>query len=146
MTTSDELIAQEPEATPEEEASYVIDPDRAREFQRSPRAIFLSRRCADCRERLADKWAELPELTQIKDIVECCSTKEDYIRPDMPMQEIIFREILAAGNKPVRLDQLHYLVTDKWYTPTNPRNISASSLKKVLDSDIHYGFVESSQK
>jgi hypothetical protein len=140
------MTTQEPESTPEKEATYVIDADRVREFQRSPRAIFLSRRCADCQERLEGKWAETPEAAQIKDIVECCSTKEDYIRPDMPMQEIIFREILAAGNKPLRLDHLHYLVTDKWYTPTNPRNISALSLKKVLDSDVHYGFVESAQK
>ena len=145
MTTSDELTTQDPETTPEEQTSYVIDPDRAREFKRSPGAIFLSRRCPECQERLEDKWADTPEATQIKEIVKCCATKNDYIRPDMPMQEIIFREILATGNKAISLEQLHYLVTDKWYTPTNPRNIRVSSLKKVLDGDIHYGFVASTQ-
>ena len=123
-------------------AAYVIDPDRSRDLRRSLAAILLERRCPDCRERIGDKWADVPEATQAKEIAECCATKSGFIRPNMPMQEIVFRELLAAGNQPIDLEKLHFSVTDKWYTPTNPRNISPASLKKVLDNDLYYGLVD----
>ena len=146
MTTSDDLITQEPEPVVEKQSYYVIDPDRTREFLRSPGAILFSHRCPSCQERLEGRWSELSEKEQFKEIAECCATQEGFIRPDMPMQEIIFREILSGGNAPIDLEQLHYLVTDRWYTPSNPRNIRVSSLKRVLDNDTYYGFKEVSEE
>ncbi|MCE2465742.1 MAG: hypothetical protein J4G01_06660 [Dehalococcoidia bacterium] len=142
MTAMDGLRDQVPDDSSETTAAYVIDPERSKDLRRSLAAILLERRCPECRERLGDKWAEIPEATQTKEISQCCATKSGFIRPNMPMQEIVFRELLAAGNQPIGLDQLHFSVTDKWYTPTNPRNISASSLRKVLDNDLYYGLVD----
>ena len=142
MTSMDGLRDQMPDEPSGITAAYVIDPDRSRELRRSLPAILLERRCIECRERVGDKWADVPESTQTKEIAQCCATKSGFIRPNMPMQEIVFRELLSAGNQPIGLDQLHFSVTDKWYTPTNPRNISASSLKKVLDNDLYYGLVD----
>ena len=142
MTSMDGLRDQMTDEPSEITAAYVIDPGRSRDLRRSLAAILLERRCSDCRERIGDKWADVPEATQAKEIAQCCATKSGFIRANMPMQEIIFRELLTAGNQPIGLDQLHFSVTDKWYTPTNPRNISASSLKKVLDNDLYYGLVD----
>ncbi len=142
MTAMDGLRDQKTDDSPDTNAAYVVDSARSKELRRSLTAILLERRCPDCRERLGDKWADIPEEKQTKEIAECCATKSDFIRANMPMQEIVFRELLAAGNQPVSLSQLHSYVTDKWYTPTNPRNISASSLKKVLDNDLYYGLLD----
>ena len=58
----------------------------------------------------------------------------------MPMQEIVFRTLLAGGNKPAALSHLHNEVTDTWYTPMNPRSISVDNVRRVLDGDSYYGF------
>ena len=102
----------------------------------------MSRRCPSCEARLQET-GEIPSVeAQIKEIEECCGNKEGFIRPEMPMQEIVFRTLLAGGNVPVSLSQLHYQVTDRWYTPANPRSISVAGLKTVLDADLYYGFKE----
>ena len=142
MTTSDDLETQQPEPSPPQIPYYVIDLSRAKEFDRSLPVILLSRRCPSCRAQLESSSDLPPDEEQIKEIASCCSTQEGYIRPEMPMQEIIFRTLLSGGNQRVSLEQLHYLVTDRWYTPNNPRNISIDSLKQVLDHDSYYGFQE----
>ena len=148
MTTSEDTQIEEPEAvTPEavaEEvhAHYVIDPSRLQELDRSLLAMLLSRRCPSCKPKLEARVKPPTEAEHIKQIAKCCSKKEGFIRPDLPMQEIIFRSILSEGNKPVTVEHLHDLVTDRWYTPANPRSLSVDALKRVLDNDIYYGFKE----
>ena len=48
--------------------------------------------------------------------------------------------MLVAGNKPTSVERLHSLVTEEYYTPMNPRSITAVGLKRVLDRDLYYGF------
>ena len=145
MTTPGDVEPHETESSVQEGSYYIIDPARGRDLNRSLVAMFLERRCPSCQARLKDNMEEPTEEEHIKEITECCSTQEGFIRPDMPMQEIIFRSVLSEGNQPISLERLHYLVTDRWYTPNNPRNISISGLKRVLDSDMYYGFSEVSR-
>lgn len=142
MTTPEDVIAEETESIAEEIPYYVIDQSRVAELDRSVTALLLSRRCPSCKTRLKSRRRVPSEEAQIKEIAECCATREGFIRADMPMQEIIFRSILSEGNKPVSLEKLHYLVTDQWYSPVNPRSISAGGLKLVLDNDLYYGFAQ----
>ena len=132
----------EPPPEPEQESYYKIDLDRAVEQSRSLAVLLSSRRCASCKEQL-ESSAELPSAEeQIKAIAGCCATREGFIRAEMPVQEIVFRTILSNSNKLVSLEKLHEDVTERWYTPLNPRTISASGLKRVLDRDVYYGFTE----
>ena len=140
MTIREELETTEPESAAEVMPSYVIDPARVAELNRSLATILYSRRCASCKARLEASGAAPSAQEHMKEISKCCATQDGFIRPEMPMQEIMFRTILSGGNRPVSLERLHYAVTDTWYTPINPRNISASSLRQVLDSDDYYGF------
>ena len=141
MTTLEEdMEIQEPE-TPVEEVPYcIVDEAKLAQVGRSLAAILLSRRCSSCTERLEASGEALSAEAHIKEIGECCATKEGFIRPDMPMQEIVFRSLLVAGNKPTSVERLHFLVTEEYYTPMNPRSITAVGLKRVLDSDVFYGF------
>jgi hypothetical protein len=142
LTTPDDALVQPTDSETPEDFSYTIDPNRTRSFNRSLAAILYARRCEPCRSRLQDTQHQLADEDQIKEIAECCPTKEEFIRPEMPMQEIIFRTILSEKNQSVSLEHLQYLVTDRWYTPANPRNISSSRLKQVLDNDLYYGFTQ----
>ena len=142
MTTPEEMEAQEPDATPQEISYYVIDPSLAGGHGRSLSVILLGRRCPSCKARLEASGAVPSEEKQIKEIAECCATKEGFIRPEIPLQEIVFRTLISQKNKPVSLEQLHYLVTEGWYSPINPRSLTVTSLKRVMDNDNYYGFKE----
>lgn len=142
MTLPENVQSQEPEDTPEVDPRYVIDPSKTEYLHRSLTALLGSRRCSDCRERLQAQGTDVSIEEHISQIRECCSKQEGFIRPEMPMLEMIFRTLLAGGNKPATLSHIHYEVTETWYTPMNPRNIGVSNLKRVLDSDDFYGFVE----
>ena len=142
MTTSEELETLEPESVPQEISHYVIDPSLARAQGRSLAIILLGHRCESCRERL-EANGEIPtEEQHIKEISKCCSTREGFIRPEMPLQDIVLRTLIAEANRPVSLERLHYLVTEGWYSPINPRSLSQDALKRVLDYDEYYGFKE----
>ena len=142
MTTPEDVKIQESDSPSEEESYYVVDPAKAKELDRSLEVLLLTRRCPSCKARL-ESTGETPSLeAQIKDIAKNCAHHEGYIRPEMPMQEIVFRCILAERNQPMSLNHLHHLVTDEWYTPANPRNLSVAGLKLVLDHDQYYGFQE----
>ncbi len=125
-----------------QEFKYFIDPQRSKELGRSLETMLLSRRCASCRIELSRQPEPPPAEQQIKDIAQCCSTAEDFIRPEMPLLEIVFRTLLAAGNRPHTLEELHYAVTERWATPTNPRSLSAKDLRRILVRDRFYGFRE----
>ncbi len=142
MAPDTEPIEEEAEEAPPMISYYVIDPARAEELERSLSVMLMSRRCSSCKDRIAASQEKPSVNEHLKQIAKCCSGQEGFIRPEMPMQEIVFRSILAEGNKPVKLEVLHDLVTDKWYTPINPRNLSVVGLKRVLDNDVYYGLKE----
>jgi len=139
-------VLQNAEATSAREVSYVIDLERCRLLRRSPEQMLLQRRCPACRARLEEASKPRRPETHIRDIARCCSRKEDFITPDMPLLEIVYRTLLAAGNKPVRLRELHHRVTQEWATPSNPKNVSLEDLRRILDSDTYYGFAAISQE
>ena len=145
MTMPEDIESQETESGVQEGSYYTIDLARGRDLNRSLVTMLLVRRCPSCKARLEANMEDPTEEEHIREIMECCSNQEGFIRPDMPMQEIIFRSVISEGNRPTSLKQLHYLVTDRWYTPNNPRNISIIGLKRVLDSDMYYGFNEVSR-
>ena len=76
--------------------------------------------CSECREtvgklsevQLVDMVdPETAEVTKVDAIWEairaCCSLKPDYITPDTPLLDSIFRTFLANGNKPLSILDLH---------------------------------------
>ena len=144
MTTRDSR--ENPQTTASEEASYYwVDPNRLTELHRSLEVILLGRRCLSCKDQPANVTQPPPAKEQIKHIVGCCAKDETFIRPGMAMQEIVFRVLLAGGNRPISLDDIHYQLTERWATPSNPMNIPKEGLKRVLDSDDFYGFRDVAQ-
>jgi len=130
----------EEEEGPELKPYYLIAPSRFEELNLSLTDMLLSRQCPESKKRLDSSSKKTTDSQRIKEIAKCCAKKEGFIVAEMPLQEIVFKSLLSQGNKQVSLEQLHYLVTDKWYSPVNPRSISPKGLQQVLDNDAHYGF------
>ena len=76
----------------------------------------------------------------IREIAQNYKDDPNFIRSDMPVQEIIFRTMLARSNRPIALSDLHYELTERWATPIRPIVITQQRLLRILDDDTYYGF------
>ena len=76
----------------------------------------------------------------VTEIAKFCSNEPDFVRHNMPIQEMVFRMLLLRGNKPTLLEDLHHDLTEKWASPTRPISITLENLNRVLASDTFYGF------
>jgi hypothetical protein len=137
---SGEVIEQTPEAevpeeeTPEEEnPRYEVSFVRLQELQRSPVPISPSK---------SKPLSEMPEAKAlVREIAKNHGGDPEFIRSDMPIQEIIFRTLLAGGNKSILLTDLHYELTERWATPIRPIVVNRERLIRIMDTDTYYGFV-----
>ena len=128
----------------EENYSYIISFERLEELNRSALQLVAERRGPSYPSR--DKPDH--ELTNVQllvdEIAEHYTEDEDFIRTDMPIQEIVFRVLLTRRNQPTPLRDLHYELTERWATPVRPINVSELGLRRILDADTHYGFARMS--
>ena len=151
MTTQDpkaqELVDELAEDSVEEEPVrknplFLISVDRLAKLERSPIHLVAGRLAADS----PSKSKAIGELGDVKSLIREISQsyKNDasFIRSDMPVQEIVFRTLLARNNRPMSLADLHYELTEKWATPIRPIVITEERLLRILDNDTYYGFVK----
>ena len=130
----------------EEEYFYIISFDRLEELNRSALQLVAERRGPSYPSR--DKPDH--ELTNVQalidEIAEHYTEDEDFIRTEMPIQEIVFRILLTRRNQPTPLRDLHYELTERWATPVRPIKVSELGLRRILDADTHYGFARAAGK
>ena len=119
---------------------YHVDIDRIEQLNRSPIQIIGARRGPSCPSLLEPNQESLDPKKIMAEIAKHCANEPDYIRNDMPIQEMIFRILLLRNNKPTSLDDLHSDLTETWANPTRPINISLAGLSRILMSDNYYGF------
>ncbi len=134
---AEDLVEEQPE---KENPMFVISVDRLAKLERSPVHLVAGRLASTS----PSKSKPINELGEVKGLIREISQnyKNDpnYIRSDMPLQEIIFRTLLARNNRPMSLADLHYELTERWATPVRPIVITEERLLRILDSDTYYGF------
>ena len=141
MTTPDPKAKQQVDEQPEKEnPMFLISVDRLKELDRS--AVHLvAGRLASTSPSKSKPVKELGDVKGlIREIAQNYKNDPNYIRSEMPVQEIIFRTLLARGNRPMSLSDIHYELTERWATPIRPIVITEERLLRILDSDIYYGF------
>ena len=124
----------------EQSQYYHVNIDRIKQLNRSPISIIAARRGPSCPSLLESNQDSLDPTKVMAEIAKYCANEPDYIRNDMPIQEMVFRILLLRNNKPTSLDDLHSDLTEKWAKPTRPINISLAGLSRILISDNYYGF------
>jgi hypothetical protein len=120
---------------------YYISFERLNQLSRSAVAI-LSSRLGPSNLTIDQELNDPQEL--VNEIATHSATEPGFIRPDMPIQEIIFRILLSRQNEPTLLWDLHHELTEKWATPIRPINITQEGLQRILDNDTYYGFAQKS--
>ncbi len=137
MTTAESEVSQEPTLV----AQYQISFPRLAQLNRSAVTLVAGRRPAAC-PSLQKPDQELPEVAKlVSEIARYSKNDEEYIKTEMPIQEIVFRILLRQRNRPTYLSDIHYELTEKWATPVRPITMSEDTLGRILDADTYYGFV-----
>ncbi|HUV51693.1 MAG TPA: hypothetical protein VMW64_01285 [Dehalococcoidia bacterium] len=125
--------AQEQEVV-EIQPRYFIDLNWYQEQGRSFVALATSRLCPVSRKKEKSK----SDAALLRVIKQCCSKREGFITPTMPLLEIVFRQLLANGNQPLGLDQIQEQL-QKYLGDTSAKDISLPKLKRIIENDRYYG-------
>ncbi len=74
-------------------------------------------------------------------IVSSSSHDADYLLPDTPLKEALFRIILANGNRPMSADRISQILTERWAMSAYPRNLSPHVINRLLENSANYCIV-----
>ena len=91
--------------------------------------------CPKCRKLFQDKEPEAEEVVKV--ITSCCSQREGFLTPNMPLMACIFRIFLANGNQSLSLEELASKLAEYCYA--NTRSIVPETLLRILRKDYYYG-------
>ena len=118
---------------------FQISLARLDQLQRSPVHLIASRLTEAC-PSYGTPAHELNPVDLIREIQEFQADSHDFIRYDMPIKEIAFRTLLARGNEPMSLNEIHGELTVRWSNALRPISIELPLLGRVLEADTYYGF------
>ena len=74
-------------------------------------------------------------------IVNSSSNDTDYLLPDTPMKEALFRIILANGNRPMDAEEISQILNERWAMSAYPRNLSPHVINRLLENSANYCIV-----
>ncbi len=114
---------------------YHIDMHWYQEQGRSFAILATSRLCPISRKKEKSK----SEAVLLRTIKQCCSKREGFITPNMPLMEMVFRLFLANGNQPLGLEQIQEQLQQRLGDFGATRDIFISKLKRIIDNDRYYG-------
>ncbi len=116
--------------------TYFISADAA---SRSLSVLISSRQCYMCRQELEDEQITAADPQDFMETVSAhCSREQDYLLPDTPMKESIFRVLLAHGNEPMSAEQISDVLEEKWAMTPFPRDTSPQVIQRLLDDSGYY--------
>ena len=117
---------------------FTIDLGWYQEAGRSFSALARSRLCPACQKKHPPIHSRTDSelLDAIRD---CCSHKEGFITPYMPLLEMIFRILLANGAQPMGLEEIQELLRRKLNTFGEFRDTSTEILERLIKGDDYYG-------
>ena len=121
------------EETPEA-PNYFIDFEGAKNIGRDISLLIAARKC------YADRQADTDESLLSSDpkehldrIVKHCAETPDYLLPDTPLKDAIFRVMLAAGKQLMTAEEISAELSARWAVSTYPRDLSPKVIGRILD-------------
>ena len=118
---------------------YLIDFETADATSRSLSVMIAGRRChVDQQADDEAPTASSDAAPYMKRIVDHCTETPDYLLPDTPLKEAIFRVLLSRGNEPVNAEEVSQVLSEKWASTPYPRDVSAGVIQRLLDNSDTY--------
>ncbi len=124
-------------------APYFIDQKAAEASRRSLPVLISSRLCWRCRQGFEDVQIITADPQNFVDrIVKHCANEQDFLLPDTPMKEAIFRVLLGKSNDPMTAEQISATLSSKW---PMTRITSPQVIQRLLDNSTYYCIAPASE-
>ena len=125
---------------------YFIDLKGTMHHRRSVAAMIAGRRCFACRSADPDGAVPTSEPKDyVKQIASQCSDTPDFLLPDTPLKESLFRVILAGRNLPMSVDQIRAALMARWADSNHvARDASEASIRAILNNSLGYCIISQS--
>lgn len=139
------MTAQEETTTDREPqpARYAISEDAANELRRNLSLIACLRQCYTCLQGVETAESASVPLSEFMDnIADCCAEKPDYLLPDTPVKEAVFRFLLARRNKPATVEEISDELSRRWAMTHFPKPTSPSVMRRLLSGVRDYYCIE----
>ena len=122
-----------------EQLHYIVDLTEDGNQHRSLSVLIASRRCYQDQqgEDDAEILAADPKRL-IRQIARHCADAPDYLLPDTPLKESIFRTLLAANNKPLTAEDISSQLSDRWSRTAQARDVSPDVIRRLLENSPLY--------
>ena len=118
-------------------AQYFVDFNLAEEFSQSSPFMISERLCFMCSMNYRNRSTVAPDpWILIADIVTHCAKERDYLLPDTPLKEAIFRVLLVNG--PMDSEQISNALSEKWSMSAFPRNTTPRVIQRLLEGGIYH--------
>ena len=161
--TIHELIQPEDEVAEvqREAPRFFIDMQWYEQSGRSFRAMAQGRFCPSCQAKVGESTEERVPTVDKKSnkvvyevremqygeqpmavIRSCCSKQRNYITPETPVIEAIYRVFLANGNQPATLERVREQLGDWISLRDRPHAYAPEVIERLLASDKRYGLRE----
>ena len=115
---------------------YFIDPEGAEASRRSLPVLIANRLCYMCRQGYEDEQIVVSDPQDFIDlIVGHCSNEQDFLLPDTPMKEAVFRILLSNSNEPMDAEQISADLSRRW---PMTRITSPEVIQRLLDNSDYY--------
>lgn len=118
--------------------TYVIDLND-KKTTRDLATLVAARKCYECKQMDTSESVMGSEPREhLERIAEHCKDTADYLLPDTPLKESIFRVMLAGSNEPVTADEVSQALSGIWTASSYPRNLSPDVIGRLLDHADQY--------
>ena len=138
--TSEEFLHNEPGA---EYAMFAISEEQAEKIGAALPVMIAGR--LGYMDRMGLEESPKPDddiAPYIELIVSSSSHDADYLLPDTPLKEAIFRIILANGNEPMDARQISEILSERWAMSAFPRRLEPPVIDRLLKNSGNYCIVE----
>lgn len=145
----------------ETKPKFYIDLKWYDEHNRSFRAMTQARLCDSCKEKMGTETQErVPSIDprtgrvvfEMKNVPfgqnpmsvirSCCSKRRDYITPETPVLEAIYRIFLATSNQPMDVERLREELSNYVAMSERPHAYSPELMERLIRADKQYGLRE----
>lgn len=124
------------------EIKFRVDYDAGAAASVSIALLIASRKCYQCRQNdIEASVAQSDPKIHVERVSQHCFKAADYLLPDTPLKEAVFRILLSNRNRGMTAEGISTALSTRWAKSTNSREISAGIIRSLLETSPYYQLV-----
>ena len=118
---------------------YQLDIENIHGSSASLSALVAARKCYVHRPT-GNEYSALDTSPEehIREVQECCANAADYLLPDTPIKDAVFRVFVARGNEPLTAQDISDDLSERWAAGLYPRDVSVRVIENMLKNGANY--------